>query len=184
MHYVISAINRIITILHELFLKIIYRKKIKFSKWGGVIFPSTHFVIQDKGSILIGEGIGIRRRCEFNVSEEGILEIGNNVFFNNSCMVVAHDKITIGSGTRFGPSVIIYDHDYDYKNRDSFIRGKHLSSPISIGKNCWIGAGTIILRGTIIGDDCVIGAGCVLKGKYPEKAVIVQNNNKIVRKYD
>ena len=43
-----------------------------------------------------------------------------------------------------------------------------------IGKNCWIGANTIILKGTIIGDNCVVGAGCVLKGKYPDSTIIIQ----------
>lgn len=38
----------------------------------------------------------------------------------------------------------------------------------------WIGANTVILRGTVIGRDCVVGAGSVLKGVYPAGSVIVQ----------
>ena len=48
------------------------------------------------------------------------------------------------------------------------------TSPVIIGNNVWIGANTVILRGTEIGDNCVIGAGCVIKGKYGANSVIVQ----------
>lgn len=34
MHYVVSAINRILTVLHELFLKIIYGKKSSLKSGG------------------------------------------------------------------------------------------------------------------------------------------------------
>lgn len=100
--------------------------------------------------------------------------MGDDVFLNNSCMIIAHDYISIGSGTRFGPDVKIYDHDYDYRNSKAFVQGKHKTSPIVIGKNCWIGAGTIILRETNIGDNCIIGAGSVIKGKFEDDTIIVQ----------
>lgn len=95
-------------------------------------------------------------------------------------MVVAHNHIIIGDRTRFGPNVLIFDHDYEYKDRESFLSGRHNTSSIVIGKNCWIGAGTIILRDTVIGDDCVIGAGCVIKGKYPKGSLVVQKREERV----
>lgn len=179
MHYIVAGLKRIHTLIHLIFLKILYGKQFKFL-WGGVIDYSSHVVIQDKGRICIGRKIGVRRRCEFSVSEEGIIEIGERVFFNNNCMVVAHNHIKIGDRTRFGPNVLIFDHDYEYKDRESFLSGRHNTSSIMIGKNCWIGAGTILLRGTIIGDDCVIGAGCVIKGKYPKGSLVVQKREERV----
>ena len=35
-------------------------------------------------------------------------------------------------------------------------------SSVSIGDNCWIGAGVTILPGVIIGNDCIIAAGAVV----------------------
>ena len=34
--------------------------------------------------------------------------------------------------------------------------------PVHIGRNCWIGAGAIIMPGVTIGDNTVIGAGSVV----------------------
>lgn len=85
---------------------------------------------------------------------------------------------------------MIFDHDYDYKDKNAFEKGKHISKPIVIGKNCWIGAGSIILKGSQIGDNCIVGAGSVIKGKYEDNQIIIQRRNTIVsaigrnRKYE
>ena len=41
-----------------------------------------------------------------------------------------------------------------------------INKPITIGKNCWIGAGTIILGGVTIGDGTTIGAGSVVTQRH------------------
>ena len=53
-----------------------------------------------------------------------------------------------------------------------------------IGNRVWIGANTVILRGTVIGDDCVIGAGSVVKGNVPANSVLVQKRDDEIIKID
>lgn len=48
---------------------------------------------------------------------------------------------------------------------------------VRLGKNCWIGANTVILRGTTIGDNCVIGAGCIVTGDIPSNSVYIQKRS-------
>ena len=72
---------------------------------------------------------------------------------------------------------MMFDHDHDFR-RGGDMNGKYFrTGDILIGENCWIGAGTIILRGTKIGNNSVVGAGCVLKGEYPGNSVIFQRRN-------
>ena len=73
-----------------------------------------------------------------------------------------------------GPNVLIYDHDHDISSAESIHDSGYKTSPVVIGDDVWIGANTVILRGTVIGRDCVVGAGSVLKGVYPAGSVIVQ----------
>lgn len=182
MHYLKSILNRILSIIHLYFVKLTHPIGFKFNGIS-VILSSSHFSIHDEGMIKVEKNVGIRRYCEFAVSENGKIVLHQNTFYNNGCMIVAHKSITIGEGTRLGPNVLIYDHDYDYKKRDAFIEGKHISEAISIGKNCWIGAGAIILKGTVIGDNCVIGAGCVIKGYYGNNQIIIQKRPQEIREY-
>ena len=86
-------------------------------------------------------------------------------------------SVTIGKGTMFGPNVLVYDHDHNYKSANGISDNKFKVGNVKIGNNVWIGANTIILKDTEIGDNCVVGAGSVIKGKYPDNSLIVQKRN-------
>ena len=50
-----------------------------------------------------------------------------------------------------------------------------------IGKNCWIGAGAILLPGVTVGDNTVIGAGSVVTKDLPAGVVAVGNPCRVLR---
>ena len=50
-----------------------------------------------------------------------------------------------------------------------------------IGRNCWIGAGAIILPGVTIGDNTVIGAGSVVTKDIPDCSIAVGNPCRVIR---
>ena len=56
------------------------------------------------------------------------------------------------------------------------------AKPISIGKNCFIGCNSIILKGTTLGDGCVVGAGAVVSGQFPDNSIIVGNPGKVIKR--
>ena len=56
------------------------------------------------------------------------------------------------------------------------------SKEIHIGRNCFIGCNTIILKGTVLGDNCVVGAGAVVSGKFDDNCVIAGNPAKVIRR--
>lgn len=128
--------------------------------------------LSNGGSIEFGKGMRTRGYCVFNVQDEGRLTFGNDVFLNRGCQFNCRSSMSIGDGCEFGPNVLVYDHDHDY--RAGLKKGQFIYDSVSIGENCWIGAGTIILRGTRIGDGCVIAAGSVVKGDVPSGTVFVQ----------
>ncbi len=53
--------------------------------------------------------------------------------------------------------------------------------PIRIGRNCWLGAGVIVVPGVTIGDDTVIGAGSVVTKDIPANVVAVGNPCHVLR---
>ena len=54
--------------------------------------------------------------------------------------------------------------------------------PVKIGKNCWLGAGVIVLPGVTIGDNTVIGAGSVVTKDISSGVVAYGNPCKALRK--
>ena len=53
--------------------------------------------------------------------------------------------------------------------------------PVHIGRNCWIGAGAIILPGVTIGNNTVIGAGSIVTKDIPANVVAVGNPCHVLR---
>ena len=100
--------------------------------------------------------------------------IGAGVKINYNCIFVCRDKIEIGEGVEFGPNVLVYDHDHDFRAEGGIKSKKYKTTPVVIGKNVWIGANTIILRGTTIGDNAVIAAGSIVKDNVPVNTLFVQ----------
>ena len=52
---------------------------------------------------------------------------------------------------------------------------------IKIGKNVWIGSGSIVLGGVTIGDNAVIGAGSVVTKDIPENMIAVGSPARVIR---
>lgn len=84
--------------------------------------------------------------------------------------------ISIGNNVTLAPRVHILAHDASTKNHLGYTR----ISPVQIGNNVFIGAGSIILPGTNIGDNCIIGAGSVVKGTLMANGVYVGNPARLI----
>lgn len=167
--------NNIISVLYSLIrftaLKICNPQGIQFALVER-ISPNVVVEVNRGGKLRLGKKIRVHSGCKLKVRNGAVLTIGDEVSVNYNCMFFCRKSIHIGSGTEFGPGVLIYDHDHDY--RAGLKEGKYKESEVEIGKNCWIGANTVILRGTEIGDDCVVGAGSVVKGNLQSGTVFVQ----------
>ncbi len=114
--------------------------------------------------------------CDYGTN----IELGEKVYMNFNCVILDCTKVKIGDNTLIGPSVQIYTatHPLDFETRNQELE---YAKPITIGKNCWIGGGTIILPGVEIGDNCVIGAGSVVTKSIPENHLAIGNPCKIIK---
>ncbi len=108
------------------------------------------------------------------------VHLGNNVYFNFNATLVDDTHIYIGDYTMLGPNVVIATAGHPILPE---LREKALqyNLPVHIGKNCWLGAGVIVLPGVTIGDNTVIGAGSVVTKDIPANVVAVGNPCKVLR---
>lgn len=127
----------------------------------------------------IGEGCYIEPPLRSNWAGRHV-HFGNKVYANFNLTLVDDTHIYVGDNTMFGPNVVVATaaHPIDPEVRKL---GTEYNKPIHIGKNCWIGAGAIILPGITIGDNVVIGAGSVVTKNIPSNVVAVGNPCKILR---
>lgn len=108
------------------------------------------------------------------------VHFGKNVYANFNLTCVDDTHIFVGAYTMFGPNVTIATagHPILPELRE---QGYQYNAPVHIGKNCWIGAGAIILPGITIGDNVVVGAGSIVTKDLPSNVVAVGNPCKVLR---
>lgn len=178
--YIRGAGSLIIGVSKSLILKIERGSNVKISMPPLISF-GTELSVDRGGKLSVGKRLSMRKGCRLNVREKGNVVIGNNLYMNTGCLISCHDSITIGDNVEFGPGVLIYDQDHDFRAEGGIAAKKFKTAPVTIGDNVWIGANSIILRGTTIGDNCVVGAGSVIRGSFPANSVVVQKRNTEIR---
>ncbi len=105
---------------------------------------------------------------------------GKGVYANFNLTLVDDTHIFVGDCTMFGPNVVVATAGHPILPE---LRQKQYqyNFPVHIGKNCWIGAGAVIVPGVTIGDNTVIGAGSVVTKDIPSDVVAVGNPCKVIR---
>ena len=108
------------------------------------------------------------------------VHLGSGVYANFNLTLVDDTHIYIGDGTLIAPNVVIATAGHPVLPE---LRAKALqfNMPVHIGKNCWLGAGVIVLPGVTIGDNTVVGAGAVVTKDLPANVVAVGNPARILR---
>ncbi|MBR4748788.1 MAG: acyltransferase [Abditibacteriota bacterium] len=131
----------------------------------------------DPGSLVeIGRNVRIRERASLKARRGARLTLEKDVYVGPGSILAARCGITVGEGTLISPYVQIYDHDHKY-TEEGVSEREYACAPVTIGKRCWIGANTVILKGATLGDNCIVAAGSIVKGSWPPGSRIVQKRH-------
>ncbi|WP_019631597.1 acyltransferase [Actinomadura atramentaria] len=114
-----------------------------------------------------------------------IVRIGGSCSLGRGTHIVGHQSIEIGNDVFTGPNVYITDQNHTYGDLGMPIgRQWPENNPVVIGDGCWIGTGAIILPGTRLGRNVAVAGGAVVRGEFPDHAVIGGVPAKILRSHD
>ncbi len=128
----------------------------------------------------IGEGCYIEPPFHANFGG-GHVHFGNHVYANFNLTMVDDTHIYVGDNTLFGPNVTVATAGHPI-NPDLRAQEYQYNMPVKIGKNCWIGANSVVVPGVIIGDNVVIGAGSVVTKDIESNVVAFGNPCRVVRR--
>ncbi len=108
------------------------------------------------------------------------VHFGKNVYANFNLTLVDDTHIYVGDGTMFGPNVVIATAGHPILP-ELRVKQYQYNIPVRIGKNCWLGAGVLVMPGVTIGDNTVIGAGSVVTKDIPADVIAVGNPCRVLR---
>jgi acetyltransferase-like isoleucine patch superfamily enzyme len=113
-----------------------------------------------------------------------VLEIGCDVGISGGSVCAAY-RVSIGDGCLFGADTVVVDTDFhpvDHPHR------RYAPAPeptdrdaVTIGRNVFLGAGVMVLRGSWIGDGAVVGAGSVVRGRVEPGCVVAGERHRVLR---
>lgn len=128
--------------------------------------------------------IGVNHAAVIRTVQPGaVLEIGDDCGMSGAT-VVAATSIRIGDGCLIGANATIVDTDFhpihSDERRYSALPPASDKHGVVIGKNVFIGANSIVLKGSSIGDNSVVGAGSVVSGSFGSNSIIAGNPATVV----
>ena len=127
----------------------------------------------------IGDGCYIEPPLHANWAGN-FVHLGKSVYANFNLTLVDDTRIDIGDHTMIGPNVTIATAGHPILPQLR-LQAYQFNAAVSVGKNCWIGAGAILLPGVTIGDNTVIGAGSVVTKDIPANVIAVGNPCRVLR---
>ena len=176
--------------------------KVKYGK--GLLLKGVPVIFRKNGSRLeLGKNVTVKSSFLSNLvglysrtiivtrAPEAEIVIGDNVGISGAT-IYARKGIYIGDNTCIGGNCKILDNDFhplEAETRNKLLADANggnsdlvPAKPIKIGKDCFIGCNSIILKGTVLGDGCVVGAGAVVSGRFEAGSVIAGNPAKVIRR--
>jgi len=109
------------------------------------------------------------------------LTLGDRVGLSSS-IIVAGNSVEIGQDTILGAGAMVLDNDFHALGPGFSWLTEYSknSKPVKIGRGCFIGARSIILKGVTLGDRVIIGAGSVVTKDVPAFSIAAGNPASVV----
>lgn len=109
------------------------------------------------------------------------ITIGKNVersfARSGNCYIQGLNGIVLEDDVLFAPGVKIISSNHGFQNHKEIVK----SLPIKIGSRTWLGANVVILPGVTIGKNCVVGAGSVVTKSFENNVVIAGSPAKVIK---
>jgi acetyltransferase-like isoleucine patch superfamily enzyme len=132
------------------------------------------------GTVTFGERCILDRHL--TVESGGDLRVGARTIFGHHCTIGSKEFIEIGADCLIAEMVSIRDNDHAVGSTERpYSSQGHVTAPVVIGNNVWLGSRAIVTRGVRIGDNAVIGAGAVVTEDVPGNSLAVGVPARVVR---
>lgn len=145
---------------------------------GSVLEHGARLTCLSKNGIRIGKCVTIGKYSLIECTSvlwhlgEG-LEVGDNSSIGDYSFIGCAAGVTIGSNVLMGQRVSFHSQNHRFSDVTRPIRDQGVTnSPIVVGDDCWLGAGTIILSGVELGPGTVVAAGSVVNRSFGPNSVL------------
>ncbi|EFC85850.1 DapH/DapD/GlmU-related protein [Parafrankia sp. EUN1f] len=132
------------------------------------IGPGCTIRCAPRGTMVIRRTVLIRD-VQLEAADGALLTL-DTAYLAAHCVVVARQRVAVGAGSLLAEMSVVRDQDHVVGPGVPGMAMLFSATPVTLGRNVWIGAKATVLRGVTIGDDAVVGAGAVVTRDVPPGA--------------
>lgn len=117
-----------------------------------------------------------------NATVVGDVILGQNVnIWYGAVLRGDSGTITVGAGTNIQDNAVL--HEETSLGKNCTVGHSAIVHGCTVGDNCVIGMGAVVLNGAVIGNNCIVGAGALVTGKMnaPDGSLVLGNPAKVVK---
>lgn len=129
-------------------------------------------VVEGEGLVDIGRDVRIGRNVMFETYNGARIRIAPRVTINDGVVICAYYGISIGEDSMVGEYASIRDANHGTAPNVSMRDQHHTGSPIVIERDCWVGRGSIVLRGVTMHSGSVAAANSVVNQDIPSGVIM------------
>ena len=156
----------------------------EFKNYGKNIIIEKDVKIFNEKNIFLEDNVYIGHNCIINSYINGEIFIGENSWIGQNSYLHGAGKIKIGKSVGIGPLSKIFTSFHNINNtKKIIINNEIIFKSVIIDEGSDIGVGSIIMPGVKIGKNCMIGAGSVVTKTIPSNCVVAGVPAKIIKKY-
>ena len=114
------------------------------------------------GNIILGNHVTIGYGVTLDIPAGGYLEIGHYVNLTHNVTVSATASVSIGEFCQIAENVSIRDGEHGSALGREIVYQDNVTKPVFIGRDVWVGANSVILKGVTVPDGAIIGANSMV----------------------
>jgi acetyltransferase-like isoleucine patch superfamily enzyme len=183
--------------LHDIFERIqiklftvFIRRQFGFCGKGVVVEPP--FKYKNLQYIWVGDSVMIKHYSWIhaigNIEQitGPVITLKANCHIGMGVTIAAVRSVVLEENVLIARNVYISDHGHSFEDINTPImdQGIRNISPVTVGKNSWIGQNACVMPGVTIGRHCVIGANSVVTRDLPDYSVAVGSPARVIKRYN
>lgn len=157
---------------------------IGFSSTGIFDKRYSRSVLEISGNLVVKGMVSFGQGTKMSIGETGTMTVEDGFSSTAEGTFVCVNKLFLGKGTAVAWSAMIMDTDWHSTKNTLTNELSPAAGEVYIGRYCWIGTRSMVLKNSYIPDGCILAANSTANKRYPNPSTLLGGTPAIEKKHN